>query len=271
MDLAEILKPKPFTDAQRKARRRALLAMATGGGGGGGYDVVASLGSDLVEAWDVSKSARTDDGAGVISALVGLKSGYVLSAATTARPTYSATSFNGAPGLTFNGTANVMTCTTAGLLSAVPDGAEAGELWALVSQAALPADTGARYALSYGAAMATGRLVGRAVATAVNRGRVATGGGASSQVRNEGTIDLSSRHVIRAVIGATESVVYVDGVASTALTVTPSTTATRVVLGANPAASPGNFWEGVIAFGAITLPLSATKATDLQNALLVRK
>jgi len=235
------------------------------------YNVVAALGSDLVEAWDVSRSARTDDGAGLISALVGLKSGYVLSAATTARPTYSATSFNGNPGLTFNGTANVMACTTAGLLSAVPDGAEAGEIWVLCSQAALVADTGARYAMGYGAALNTGRVAGRAVASGVNRGRIATGDGSASQVRNETTIDLSTRHVIRATIGARGGVVYVDGVASAALTVTPSTTASRVVMGANPAASPGNFWEGVIAFVAITLPLSTSKAASLSAHLMGRK
>lgn len=213
----------------------------------------------------------TDDGAGLISALVGLKSGYILSAATTARPTYSATSFNGAPGLTFDGTANAMTCTTAGLLSAVPASSNPCELWALVSQTALPADTGARYCLSYGAALNTGRVIGRAVATGVNRTRVGTGDGSAQQVRQELTVDLSTRHVIRATIGATESVVYVDGVASTALSVVPSTTASRVVLGASPVSTPGNFWKGVIAFAAITLPLSATKAADLHNALTARK
>lgn len=237
----------------------------------GGYSVVAALGSDLVEAWDVSKSQRTDDGAGVISALVGLKSGYILSAATTARPTYSATSFNGAPGLTFNGTANVMTCTTAGLLSAVPDGAEAGELWVLCSQAALPADTSARYAFGYGGALNTGRIVGRTVVTGVNRGRGGTGDGAALQIRNETTVDLSTRHIFRGAVGATESTVYVDGVASAALSVVPSTTASRVVLGANPVSTPGNFWEGVIAFVAITLPLSAGKAADLTLHLSGRK
>lgn len=241
------------------------------GAAGGSFDVVAVLGSDLVEAWDASRSAMTDDGAGLISALVGLKSGYILSAATTARPTYSATSFNGAPGLTFNGTANAMTCTTAGLLAALPAAAGACELWALVSQAALVADTGARYAMGYGAAVNTGRVIGRGVATGVNRGRVGTGDGSALQLRNEGTIDLSTRHVIRATIGATESVVYIDGVASTALSVVPSTTASRVVLGANPAVSPGNFWEGVIAFAAITLPLSVARAADLHAHLMGRK
>lgn len=231
-------------------------------GASSGYDPVTELGSDLVELWDASRyDLMTDDGAGVISSWAGSKNGYAATAATTARPTYSATSFNGGPGVTFDGSANAMVCTTAGLLSALPDGAEACELWACCQQDAAGADATLRYVFSYGAAAGTLRAIGRASVSSVGRARVTVGDGATGQLRNETTVDMSSRHVVRAQIGATETTLTIDGVAASALSVVPSTTATRLRLGASPLSSASQFWNGKIRVAAVTLPLSAQKAT----------
>jgi len=74
----------------------------------------------------------TDDGAGLISAWKDRISGVNLTATTTARPTWAASSFNTSyAGVTFNGTTNTLATTA---FTALPTGATAGNIAIMVSQ-----------------------------------------------------------------------------------------------------------------------------------------
>lgn len=91
------------------------------------YDL--NSGTTVISAWwsALDKGLMIDDGAGLISSWTDRVSGLALTATTTARPTWGATSFNSAyAGLTFDGTANCFVTTT---LTALPTGANAGEIW----------------------------------------------------------------------------------------------------------------------------------------------
>src|SRR5690606_10199289 len=77
------------------------------------------------------------------------------------------TTFNGRPGLTFDGADDFLEYAGVGVF---PASSTAGELWALVSQDALPADTTARYAVGYGGSTSpTGRGLRRGVSGGVNQ------------------------------------------------------------------------------------------------------
>jgi hypothetical protein len=233
------------------------------------------LGSDLLAWWDADSQyfgpngGMTDDGGGLISSWRDIVAGYAVTGTTTARPTFSATSFNGGHGLTFNGTANTLALTLAGQF---PAAASPSELWALVQQDALPADTTVRNAVGYGnAASLNARDLRRVVATGVNRGRANTGDGASAQSATGTVADLSSRHVLRSQIGATITMLTVDGVETVNLSVIPSTTATRIRIGASSAGTATLFWQGQIAVVFVTKPLSAEKAAAMYSFLLPRR
>lgn len=108
--------------------------------------------------WNADDYVRmTDDGSGVISAWTDGIAGISPTAATTARPTWSATSWLGLDGIeragvTFNGS-NSMTATSTGSL---PAGAEAGEIYVIASTVS---PNQQRY-FGYGRTDAQGRRVG---------------------------------------------------------------------------------------------------------------
>jgi len=94
------------------------------------------LGAALKGWWDAGSHGTanmTDDGAGLISSWKDKISGVNATATTTARPTWSATSFNSAyAGVSFTGaTPNNLRTTT---FTALPTGATAGNIAALVRQ-----------------------------------------------------------------------------------------------------------------------------------------
>ncbi len=118
------------------------------GATGGTWAPVASLGSTLGAWWtadDHGTARMTDDGSGVISSWTDSVGAMAITAATTARPTWTSTAFNSAyAGLTFDGTANCFASTT---LTTLPTGANAG--WAMLVVA--PTTSGTLYhMLSYG-------------------------------------------------------------------------------------------------------------------------
>lgn len=245
---------------------------------GGSYNPKKALGSDLIAWWDADGrywgafGGMTDDGSGVISSWKDIKAGYDATAATTARPTFSASSFNGGPGVTFDGTANVMTSTTAGLLSALPAAANPSDIWVLCSQDALVADTTARYAASYGNGNLVSRAIGRSVVTGVNRPRIQTGDGVASGVVSGAVVDLSSRHVLNLTVSATAQVGTVDGVTDPASSaIVPSTTASRFRIGSFAASAASLFHQGTIVAVLVTLPLSGGKRAALQSWLMARR
>lgn len=241
---------------------------------GGNYNAVAVIGSDLLEMWDASRgetiTATTDATyTNAVSSWSGLVLGSNLVQSTpNLKPTYSPTGLAGSPCINHDGTQQYLTCTDAALLAALPSGATPGEIWVLLSQDALAADTTERYACGWsGTSVVTGRAISRTVTSGTNRARGRTGIGASATSVNDAAVDFSGIHVIRHIVGATTSSLSVDGGVPTTAAAVPATTNQRFRVGAISAAAASNYWQGKIAAILVTKPLSDDKAAALHSYL----
>jgi hypothetical protein len=227
-----------------------------------------SLGASLLGFWDPQRADLITQSAGAVSSFKDTVAAYDTAQATgSSQPAYSATSFNSGPGLTFDGTDDFL-----GMESVpFPTGANPCEIWALVDQTALVADTNVRRAAHYGgASINASRGIGRSVVGGVNRASVFVGSGSAvTQVDNTSVI-LSGRHVLRGVIGATEARIDVDGVAGTPTSVVPATDTTRFRIGASSNTSAANFWQGGIGGVLVTAPLTDAQAAQLLAFLKAR-
>lgn len=231
---------------------------------GGGW-TPAQLGTSLLGAWDAERSDLITLVGSVVSSWRDVVAGYDAAQATgVARPAYSATSFNGRPGLTFDGADDELTYAGVG---AFPVGSAGGEIWALLDQTALPADTANRRILSYGGGLNNNsRQLIRTVSLGVNRALGSTGYGTSATNTQNNLVDFSGRRVARLIVGSAQTKINVDGQEDPSpSTVTPNTSNTRTRIGANTAATASLFLQGVVNFAAITGPL-----TDEQSALMIQ-
>lgn len=163
-------------------------------------------------------------------------------AVDASRPIWSPTSFNGRPGVFFDGTDDELTLASVPF----PSGADASEVWLAFEQDSLSSDTTARNIFSYGGtANGTRRAIVRDDVSAVNRIRLDVGDNSVAVPVQDLSVDASSRHVVRAQFGAAESTITIDGQATTAAVV-PVTGTTRVRLGANTANTAGGFFNGIL-------------------------
>lgn len=211
--------------------------------GGGGWTPV-SLGSSLIAWWTADRSdLMTLSGAQVTSWRDVVGAYDMVQGVSAARPIYSATSFNGAPGLTYDGIDDEMTLV--GVPIAFPIGATAGRIRVIAQQDTLAsATTASQTFFSYGNVSTTTRALERTVVTGVNRARIRSGDGSVSQIATGSTVDLSSRHVIDGDFGASTSALSVD--ANTPVTVAsiPATANTRVRAGSASGTSGAQFLNG---------------------------
>lgn len=216
---------------------------------------------------ELSLLAWWDAGHGVsASTWVDRKAGLILTA--SGAPTWSATSFNGFPGITFDGVDDYYTLAGAPF----PTGANPSEVWVVCSQDALVADTATRPLFGYGGVNGQlSRIFQRVVTSSSNRVRGIVGDGTTGQQLNNTTVDFSGRHLLRLSIGATASNLYVNGGSATNLSVVPATGTTRIRVGASQADTPTGFWNGKIRDIVVTRPLSADDAPALQSYLLDRR
>lgn len=121
----------------------------------------ASLGSALKGRWladDHGTARMTDDGSGLISKWDDAVSAISTTATTTARPTWTATAFNGVKsGVTCDGVANTLTNTS---FAALPTGSTAGEIWVIAQKRG--SFTGQVIMMRYGTGAATLRSMQQA-------------------------------------------------------------------------------------------------------------
>ncbi len=215
-----------------------------------------SLGS-LATWWDADDhgTARmTDDGAGLISSWTDRVAGLAITAATTARPTWTANAFNTSyAGLTFDGTANCFVTTT---LTAIPTGANAG--WAMVVVAPTTSVT-LYHILSYGGT-ANGSL--RSLRkTSADGGQVTDG---TTGVNTTG--NFKTPNMLYGDWSGTAENGYLNGslIAGSPATIgSLNTGTTRFRLGASDATSPGSFTNGVIRH--LFIGTGTLSTTDRQN------
>jgi len=231
------------------------------------------LGSKLIAWWDASHGVTLSGNQ--VTAWTDRKSGHSLTQATSsARPTWSATSFNGAPGLTFDGSDDELTGTGAGLLAALPSGSSPSELWGVVQQDAPGSDAGVRHLGGYGG---VGALDRRILTRSQSPGPVSTGGlqfGDGSANRVAGMPDsasLQSRHVMRGVYLSTGGTYHQDGSIGNTVAATPATTASRLRIGGSTQAVANLLWQGKVRDYMVTLPLTSDEAAKLLAFLLPRR
>lgn len=227
----------------------------------------SDLSSSLLAWWDSSYGVSLSGSQ--VTAWADRKSGYSVTQGTAAaRPLWSATSFGGQPGLTFDGTDDLLNMEGLPFMS----GATPGEIWAVVQQDALVADTGARRLISIGGATLSSRYIRRFVSGGVNRIHALVGDGTSLVQSGIPAVDASSRHVVRGIFTATSVQAGVDGTLGTSAAVVPNTPATRVNIGASSSSAIGaEYWQGKIRDVIVTLPLTTAQAAQMQAFLLPRR
>lgn len=229
-------------------------------------DIPGVLGPSLLAMWDAERvDTLTLSGANVVTwrdRVLGLAPTQPLGAS---RPIWSANSFNGRPGVIFDGADDYLEGGAVGL----PVAANASELWMLVDQAAPASDlTTARPALEYGGATApTRRGLRRALDLSTSQSRAAAT--VNSSVNRNTAVLFEGRKVVRVKFGASSTTVSIDGVEQS-FTVTPTTEATILRIGAIAAGSATAFWMGAINLALMTLPLSNEQALWVGNLLKQR-
>lgn len=241
--------------------------------GSGGVSPVTILGPSLLAWWTADRADLITLSGAQVTSWKDVVAGYdAVQAVSGSRLIYGATSFNGMPGLTADGVDDEMTCADAGLLAALPDAAEPGEIWGVAQQNALVADSSPKILASYGGATSpTRRGLERVVATGVNRGRIVTGTGASAPTVVDTAVDLSGRHVMRGRWAVTDNGVAVDTSAEVTAAAVPATTVLRLRIGAISNTAAANFWSGVVRDIVVTGPLSAAQIAALKAWALPRR
>jgi hypothetical protein len=228
-----------------------------------------SLGTSLLAWWTADRPDLITLSGASVTSWKDVKNAYdVTQGVSASRPVYSATSFNGAPGLTFDGTDDALVLAS----QPFPSGASPSELWAIVSQDALAADTSVRCAGGYGSLNATSRRLNRIVTSGVNRGQVIAGDGAGATGPSGTTVDFSGRFVHRGRVTATQTTQTLNSSNDGSASVVPATDTTRVVIGASPGGASGaSFYNGKIRDFIITAQLSTDQATALLTWALPRR
>lgn len=239
-------------------------------GGGGGYNPVSALGADLLAYWDADRTdLMTRDGSNLISSWRDVVAGADLTQPTsTLQPAWSATSFNGAAGVTPDGVDDFLQ------LAPHPfwTGATAGEIWAVAAQDALVGDTGQKILVAVGAGSTSGRMISRVVSGAANRMRVQSGDGVAAVTLTGSTIDFSTRHVLHHIVTATDQTGKIDGVDGPGTgAVVSNTNNTRMRLFAFTNTGATLFWQGKIRKLLFTNSLTTDKANALRTWLLTER
>jgi hypothetical protein len=227
------------------------------------------LGTGLYDLWDAERAGDLSLSGAAVTAWTSAKNGYSAAQSTGAsRPAYSATSFNGRPGVTFDGADDELTYAGVGVF---PTGASPCEIWVLADQAAMPpGSTAARIVFGLGAtATAQRRSLQRAVVSSANVAQLEVGNGAGANTAS-GPGVFSGRTILRAISGATTARVDQNGVAGTAAAVVPNIGTTRTRIGATTANTAANFFQGVVSLIAVTELLSDLQAGQMLAFLKTR-
>jgi len=245
-----------------------LSLSLTSNKGVGGW-TPARLGASLLGWWDAERADKLALSGSSVTTWTDIVANYAMTQAVgAAKPVYSATSFNGRPGITFDGADDELTLPS----QPFPSGAAPSEIWGLVDQLALGSDVSTRRVASYGG-FASGNNDLRQLARSANVGvmniaQTLCGNGAASIAAANTVVDFSGIHVARGTFSATDTAIRVDGGAATSAAVVPATSATRARIGA---ATPGfGFWNGRMNTVLITGPLSAEQAAELTTYLKAR-
>lgn len=179
----------------------------------------------------------------------------------TARPAYSATSFNGAPAVDYDGSDDQLTLT--GVPVSFPIGDDPVEIWVVFDNEAPGADTTTRRIFNYGG---TSNNNSRALillgVSGTQRLQGYTGTGASSVFTAQADADATGRHAARLAVTGTGVALAIDGGALNSETPGVSATTDTMVrsgLGTNGSGA----LNGKIRHIVVTQPLSGDDLTAM--------
>jgi hypothetical protein len=209
------------------------------------------LGSSLTHWWNADDIAThmVDSGGGRITSWTDRVAGLAVTATGAARPLWEVASFNGLPGITFNGIANCFVTTD---LSTLPTGSTAGEIWAVVRQDTESTITQSKYMVSYGGTSAeTSRNIYRTAASLLNRARCDDG--TTSTTVPPATYPFNGLSIIRAGWSGTTQSISALGLTPTTGTISAlNTGTTRLSIGALNNSGGSGFWIGAVCHVMIT-------------------
>jgi len=230
------------------------------------WDPVLDLGAALLGYWDAERPGLITLSGSSVTTWTDVVGGYAPTQGVSgSKPIYSATSFNGRPGITFDGTDDSLLAAS----QPFPSGSAASEIWALIDQKALAADATTRVSLAYGSGnSATSRYVARTTSGGVNRGFANAGNGTSAVQVTDTAVDYSGKHVARVEITGSAIAVSVDGNTSVSTAVTPATGTTNIRIGGTLAGS--NFANMTASAFLITSPLTTAQAAQMLAFLKAR-
>lgn len=211
------------------------------------------IGSSLLSWWTA--------GRGISVNWTDVKAGRVM---TVSGATWGATSFNGAPGWTFDGVDDYMNLES----QPFPSGAAPVEIFAVFQQNAV--DTASRSLFGYGgSAGSSGRSLQRISGNKM-RANVGTGGGTAAA--EDATNLVTSRHVVHGIWTETDVSISVDGNAYVTTAAVPATDTLRVRIGSSLANTPAGFFSGVVSDVSICGPLSTgARAAMVSHLMKLRR
>lgn len=193
----------------------------------------------------------------------------VTQAVSASRPAYSATSFNGKPGLTFDGGDDKLSNASGSLL---PIGATPCEIWGVADQTDPVANNVNRGLFTYGASDGNRRRgIGRIGGGVTNRARVVSGTGAVEGSLTMSSGDFSGRCLVRGRITATARFISQDDGAEDTSAGVPDTTATGGSTSIGSTVSASQFWKGQIRDILVTNALTGNQPTYITNLLKLRR
>lgn len=227
------------------------------------------LGASLLAWWDAESDSFVQQSGGAVSAWIDAVGGYTASQGTgAAKPTYGTASFNGRPGLSFDGVDDCLTLVGPTFL---PTGSTGSEFWLLFDQAALASDTASRDLCAFGTGNALARQAQIRGNSTISQARALAGDGTGTVTNSSSTTNAFGRHVTRYVFEPTQTWVEVDGTASTPSAVSLNTpTPDRLRIGSIANITPSVFAQGVMGACLITSLLTTPQATLLRNYLSAR-
>lgn len=224
------------------------------------------LGARLLAFWDAERSDTLTLAGASVTGWADLVTGCVVAPpSTAARPVWSATSFAGRPGVSFDGIDDWLVAPTA----PVPGGGNGCELWVVARQDAPPADATDRYLFSLGESSSVNRQirVARSVVGGINRAAARVGDGTTNEIVVTSARDFSGAHVVRACFGPGTRV-SIDGEPAAAVGRGPAGLGTSIAIGATVAGSSAI--NGVINAALVTLTLGNVDAAQLLSYLQLR-
>lgn len=242
-----------------------LMTAATASAGPALWTPLA-LGADLLGYWDAENTPTLTLSGSNVSSWADAVNGYVVSQALSSlKPIYSATSFNGRPGLAFDGTDDYLTIAS----SPFPLGTHALEMWSLVSSTTIGSVVATKIIASHAGSSAADALRLRRIGTGTtSQGGSSTGTSSTSINAMNTTTDFVGRHVLRGAFGLTQTKAYVDNDAAVTISAVPFENAGPFVIGATNTGTA--VFPGIMNAVLVTLPLSDSQAALLLSYLKTR-